>query len=149
MQDGASPRLQILICSGAAPRIAPAQAEAQAFSAQNQSTPAVADVATVSGTVLDTNGDAIQGARVQLSEAGPPGTQREMKSGSTGQFAFSNLEPGTYIVTVSGDGMTTFAMALDRTNRRLYLPTAEFEPATSGRPKAKPGTFMILVVDRQ
>ena len=40
-------------------------------------------------------------------------------------------------------------MAVDRTNRRLYLPTAEFEPATSGRPKAKPGTFMIVVVDRQ
>jgi len=40
-------------------------------------------------------------------------------------------------------------MAVDRTNHRLYLPTAEFEPATSGRPKAKPGTFMIVVVDRQ
>lgn len=40
-------------------------------------------------------------------------------------------------------------LAVDRTNHRLYLPTAEFEPATTGRPKAKPGTFMILVVERQ
>jgi DNA-binding beta-propeller fold protein YncE len=39
-------------------------------------------------------------------------------------------------------------LAVDRTNHRLYLPTAEFQPATTGRPKAKPGTFMILVVER-
>jgi DNA-binding beta-propeller fold protein YncE len=39
-------------------------------------------------------------------------------------------------------------LAVDRTNHRLYLPTAEFEPTTAGRPKAKPGTFMILVVER-
>jgi DNA-binding beta-propeller fold protein YncE len=40
-------------------------------------------------------------------------------------------------------------MAIDRTNHRIYLPTAELEPATTGRPKAKPGTFMIVVVERQ
>ncbi len=40
-------------------------------------------------------------------------------------------------------------LAIDRTNRRIYLPTAELEPATTGRPKAKPGTFMIEVVDHQ
>jgi DNA-binding beta-propeller fold protein YncE len=39
-------------------------------------------------------------------------------------------------------------MAVDRANHRLYLPTAEFEPVTTGRPKAKPGTFMIIVVER-
>jgi outer membrane protein assembly factor BamB len=40
-------------------------------------------------------------------------------------------------------------MTIDRANHRIYLPTAEFEPATSGgRPKAKPGTFMIVVVGR-
>jgi len=39
-------------------------------------------------------------------------------------------------------------LALDRTNHRLYLPTAELEPATTGRPKAKPGTFMIVVAER-
>ena len=37
-------------------------------------------------------------------------------------------------------------MGIDSSNRRIYLPTAEFEPATTGRPKAKAGTFMIVVV---
>jgi hypothetical protein len=40
-------------------------------------------------------------------------------------------------------------MAVDHTNHRIDLPTAEFEPATTGRPKAKPGTFMMVVVERQ
>jgi DNA-binding beta-propeller fold protein YncE len=39
-------------------------------------------------------------------------------------------------------------MGLDAANHRLFLPTAEFEPATTGRPKAKPGTFQIVVVGR-
>ena len=63
---------------------------------------------TISGTVLDTNGDVIQGARVQLSAASATETLHELKSGATGQFEFEDLDPGTYIVKVSGDGLTTF-----------------------------------------
>lgn len=40
-------------------------------------------------------------------------------------------------------------MGADETSHRIYLPTAELEPATTGRPKPKPGTFMIVVVGRQ
>lgn len=40
-------------------------------------------------------------------------------------------------------------MALDPTTHRVYLPTAEFEPAAPGerRPRAKAGTFKILVCE--
>ena len=39
-------------------------------------------------------------------------------------------------------------MGLDPTGHKLYLPTAEFGPATEGqsRPRPKPDTFMIVVV---
>ena len=37
-------------------------------------------------------------------------------------------------------------MGIDPDNDRIYLPTAELEPATTGRPKAKPGSFMIVEV---
>jgi hypothetical protein len=38
-------------------------------------------------------------------------------------------------------------MGLDPTAHTIYLPTAEFEtPSGGGRPTAKPGTFMIVVV---
>ncbi len=40
-------------------------------------------------------------------------------------------------------------MGFDHATHRIYLPTAELEPAVQGaRPKAKPGTFMIVVVAR-
>jgi DNA-binding beta-propeller fold protein YncE len=45
------------------------------------------------------------------------------------------------------DGART--MTIDPSTHRIYLPTAEFEPGSSGRPQAKPGTFMIVVVGRQ
>jgi DNA-binding beta-propeller fold protein YncE len=45
------------------------------------------------------------------------------------------------------DGART--LGIDASTHRMYLPTAEFEPATTGRPKTKPDTFMIVVVDRQ
>jgi DNA-binding beta-propeller fold protein YncE len=46
------------------------------------------------------------------------------------------------------DGART--MGLDRATDRIYLPTAEFEPGVPGtRPKARAGTFMIVVVARQ
>jgi hypothetical protein len=39
-------------------------------------------------------------------------------------------------------------MGIDATTHTLYLPTAEFEPASPGqsRPTPKPGSFMIVVV---
>ncbi|MFZ0733266.1 MAG: YncE family protein [Candidatus Sulfotelmatobacter sp.] len=43
-------------------------------------------------------------------------------------------------------------MDIDAAAHKIYLPTAEFEPqkpGETGRPKMKPGTFMIVVVGRQ
>jgi Carboxypeptidase regulatory-like domain len=74
---------------------------------QNQSTSSIVD-SDISGTVLDTNGDVIEGARVQLSTTGSAAILRQMTSGAMGQFDFANLEPGTYVVEVSRDGMTAF-----------------------------------------
>jgi DNA-binding beta-propeller fold protein YncE len=39
-------------------------------------------------------------------------------------------------------------MGLDSSTQKIYLPTAEFEPTTTDRPKPKPGTFMIVEVGR-
>lgn len=42
-------------------------------------------------------------------------------------------------------------MGIDASTGKIYLPTADFEeqqPGATGRPKAKPGTFKILVVSR-
>lgn len=47
-------------------------------------------------------------------------------------------------------GVGTKTMDIDNAEHKIYLPTAEFEPAKAGtRPSAKPGTFMIVVVGRK
>jgi hypothetical protein len=42
-------------------------------------------------------------------------------------------------------------MGIDSTTHNVYLPTAEFEESKPGarRPAMKPGTFMIVVVERR
>lgn len=61
----------------------------------------------ISGTVLDTNGDVVEGAHVTLS--GSAGlNKRTAVSGSDGQFVFSGLPPAVYKITVFGQGMSIF-----------------------------------------
>ena len=39
-------------------------------------------------------------------------------------------------------------MDVDSSTHTIYLPTAEFDPSSSGRPSPRPGTFMIVEVGR-
>jgi DNA-binding beta-propeller fold protein YncE len=81
---------------------------------------------------------------------------------SDGQHAFASCRDGKLNVAGEVNGkfeivqtVTTApgarTMDLDAASHKLYLPTAEFEeqkPGATGRPAAKPGTFMIVVVAR-
>jgi outer membrane protein assembly factor BamB len=75
-------------------------------------------------------------------------------------LAFASAGDGT--LTVAAEKAGTFdvvqtvktptgarTMGMNAETHRLFLPTAEMEPATTGRPKPKPGTFMIVVVGQQ
>jgi DNA-binding beta-propeller fold protein YncE len=73
--------------------------------------------------------------------------------------AFASVGDGTLTVASEKNGkwiveqtVTTpkgaRTMGLDPSTHRIYLPTAELEPATTGRPKPKPGTFMIVEVGK-
>lgn len=78
-----------------------------------------------------------------------------------GGQAFASCRDGKLIVATQKSGQyaaeQTVAtpegartMGLDTAAHKLYLPTAEFEPAAAGkgRPQMKPGTFMIVEVSR-
>jgi len=73
--------------------------------------------------------------------------------------AFASCRDGS--LTIVGEKASTFeveqalktaegarTMDLDTMSGKIFLPTSEFEPATTGRPKPKPGTFQILVVGK-
>jgi Carboxypeptidase regulatory-like domain len=63
--------------------------------------------ATISGTVLDTNHDVLQGARVTVA-GHSTSALRTVEAGSNGQFAFTGLPPDIYQLTVTALGMNTF-----------------------------------------
>ena len=80
-----------------------------------------------------------------------------------GSEAFASCADGTLtVIGRSSDGKYAVVqtvktgrgaktMGLDTATQKIFLPTADFEdpqPGASGRPKAKPGTFKILVVSR-
>ena len=72
--------------------------------------PQQAHTGEISGTVLDTNGEVEEGAKVTLSD--PAGfNNRTVLSGDDGQFAFTALPPAVYKVTVSGQDMSTLSSA--------------------------------------
>jgi len=64
--------------------------------------------ATISGTVLDTNGDVIEGAQVRLSSKNGRGEQT-VETGSNGQFVFAGISPGAYTLTATGQGMRAYS----------------------------------------
>lgn len=89
-----------------APRPAVQQSQTQSTAPNSLSGSQTAGAAIISGTVIDTGEDVIQGAKVVLS--GPAGARQSAVSGSRGEFVFRGLLPGAYSIKVSGPGMSTF-----------------------------------------
>lgn len=88
---------------------APQPAPATTLSSVNVSQPT--NSGTITGTVLDRNGDVLQGARVTLSwQSGF--VVRTAESGVNGEFAFAELTPGEYKLTVAAPGMSTLSSSL-------------------------------------
>ena len=88
----------------------------------------------------------------------PIGAGVDATAFSEGQ-AFASCRDGSLLVARAMNGKYEAAetvktpdgartMTIDSNTHQIYLPTAELEPATSGRPKPKPGTFMIVVVEK-
>ena len=63
--------------------------------------------ASVAGTVLDISGAAVPGAKVSLSHQ--DGTElHAMVSGADGEFNFTKIHPGPYLVVVNAEGFAPF-----------------------------------------
>lgn len=109
----------VAICVSAPFLLSAQQAAESAGSSNSTSTPSVSaaspgsasnaatETGSISGTVLDTNGSEVQGARVALISLSGT-TRRVARSSSNGEFTFSGLPPGEFKLTVSGNGWGTY-----------------------------------------
>ena len=94
------------------PQLPPQSPSGQASSAEG--------AATVSGIVLDGTGAAIAGAEVSLTHG--DGTQtRTLISGDGGDFAFTGLPAGSYLIIVSAKGFAPFtSMEIELSPQQVY-----------------------------
>jgi hypothetical protein len=105
----------------------PAQTPTQPQASNSQA----AALGNISGTVLDTNGDVVQGARVTLT--GPAATNKHtVISGGDGQFQFPNLSAGAYRLRVSAHGMSRYSSGPIQLNPGEFRIVAPVSLAVSG-----------------
>ena len=103
---------------------APQPAQVTSQSQKEGSIPPQTGPGSISGTILDTNGDVVPGAKVTL--AGQPRfAERTVESGKDGEFAFTGLPPDVYRIIVTAPGMNRV------TSTRIPLSAGEvrFLPA--------------------
>ena len=115
-----------------APSQAQAGAQSPAIHSQQE------NGATLSGTVVDTQGAMLEGARVALSGPGGP-PLRTVQSGSDGQFEFTGLQPNVYKVTVTAPGMSAFMSA------QIPLHAGEFHILPPASLSISPVTTSVTV----
>ena len=99
-------------------------------------------MSTVNGKVLADLpiGDHVDAVKIdngQIFASCGDGTLAVVRETSPGKFAIAQT-----VKTPPG----ARTMGADPTAHRIYLPTAQSEPGAAGRPKMKPGTFIIVVV---
>jgi hypothetical protein len=86
----------------------------------------------ISGTVLDPQSAVIPGAAVTMTNA-VTGQTREVKSGSQGEFVFTNLLAGTYEVSVTSPGFKVYQQKDIKlsTNETMALRNVQLEIGTT------------------
>jgi TonB-dependent receptor len=80
---------------------------------------------TLAGSVKDTSGAVLQGARISLE----PGTLT-MVTDAQGQFFITNLNPGTYTLTISYSGFQAFTRTVNMTAGQVTHVDANLKVAT-------------------
>jgi hypothetical protein len=73
-----------------------------------------AETGQVNGTVTDPSGAVVSGANVTLTNNGT-GQTRSAQTSSNGSYAFTNLQPGNYALTVEGSGFAPYKSNVDVT----------------------------------
>jgi hypothetical protein len=70
--------------------------------------PAADGSGSILATVLDVNGDGVPGAQITLTNNGTL-QHYTLPSGENGEFAFSGVPPGTYLIAVEAKGFEPYA----------------------------------------
>ena len=65
------------------------------------------ETGTITGVVTDPSGAVVPGAKIMVTSVERQNT-RSLTTGSKGEYIVTNLEPGTYDITVEGPGFAPY-----------------------------------------
>jgi len=91
----------------------------------NQAAVGQTGTTSVRGTVTDKTGATVAGAKVRLNNAAQA-VERDIESGSSGEYEFLGLPPGVYKLTVEKDGFRTY----ERSKLQLLVNSPATENVT-------------------
>lgn len=77
--------------------------------------------ASIIGTVEDINGAAVPNAKVTVTNSATA-VSREVTANDSGEFAVTNLEPGTYKVTIEASGFKTLVLSMVTVETNARVP---------------------------
>lgn len=119
--------------------ISAALAIASPLAAQDTNTPKP-ESGQITGTVTDGTGDTLSGAAIVLSGPGLAGP-RTLQSNDSGYFAFANVDPGTYSVSVTARGFSNW------TSTEIVVNPAQYVILTGCELKITTATTSVSVSD--
>src|SRR5271155_36009 len=64
--------------------------------------------ASINGSVTDSSGAVIPGAKVEITNVTTKGNPRSLQTDRSGSYTATNLAPGTYTISVSAAGFKAF-----------------------------------------
>ena len=116
------------------------------------------NLGTIRGTVTDPNGAVVPGATVQVTDV-ETNLSREFTTNNEGSYEAPNLKPGTYKVTVTGQGFKTLEIRdvlvrgsnVSRADAQLQIGVAETVEITEGEAAISTDTPTVsnTIVNRQ
>lgn len=85
----------------------------------------------LSGTITDSSGAPVANAKVAYKNLST-GATGETQTDSSGQYAFQNLDPGDYEISVSANGFATFTAKATVASGARKVVSVTMQPASSG-----------------
>lgn len=109
---------------------------------------------TIIGTVVDQDGALIAGARVKLTDV--DSLNQELLSGPDGQFSFSNIAPGNFVLTITAPGFATQTISgillsggLDELPKIVLLVATNVTEVQVGLPQTEVAEEQIKIEEKQ
>jgi hypothetical protein len=95
---------------------------------------ALAQIASLQGGVIGTDGRSLQGAEVRIEARGKPSAPLTTTTGSNGRYLFAALPAGVYKLSIVADGAVKFSVDIKMRGEKARL---DFDLSPSARKKIR------------